>query len=157
MHMMTYDQAGKHSTMELAQKSAEQAVRHLLPVEKLTLGLPFYGRNLRTGDWKSYEDLLKSAAVQAQLDNDEVDGWYFNSVSLIGRKTTLAVDLGLRGVMIWEVGQDCRANAVVRGQTTHVATCGPAGKASSLLQAIASSMPAGEDGGEKHYPVHEEL
>lgn len=41
MHMMTYDQAGKHSTMELAQKSAEQAVRHLLPVEKLTLGLPF--------------------------------------------------------------------------------------------------------------------
>ena len=43
-------------------------------------------------------------------------------------------ELRLAGVMIWEVGQDCRLEPVTHGATTHVRTC-PADD-SSLLRAI---------------------
>jgi hypothetical protein len=37
---------------------------------------------------------------------NEVDGLYFNGPELIRRKTALAIERGLAGVMIWELGQD---------------------------------------------------
>jgi GH18 family chitinase len=43
---------------------------------------------------------------------------------------------GLGGIMIWEVGQDCRVHPVTHGQDTHVSTC-PKGNA-----AVASLAPA---------------
>jgi len=43
LHMMSYDQPGKHSTMEFAMKVADQGAR-ILPPKSLTLGLPFYSR-----------------------------------------------------------------------------------------------------------------
>lgn len=55
--MMTYDANDPkgHSSMELASGSMKQGVLKGLPAGKLTLGLPFYGRNSRTGDWTTYE------------------------------------------------------------------------------------------------------
>ena len=38
----------------------------------------------------------------------------FNGVKTIWAKTRLAAKLGLGGVMIWEVGQDCRLEPVRR-------------------------------------------
>mmetsp|Transcript_45564 Transcript_45564/g.148076 ORF Transcript_45564/g.148076 Transcript_45564/m.148076 type:complete len:118 (+) Transcript_45564:304-657(+) len=49
MHAMAYDQSGRHSTYAFAEKVAAQAVE-LLPPSKVTLGLPFYGRHLQTGE-----------------------------------------------------------------------------------------------------------
>ena len=96
MHMMSYDAPGRHSTWDLAEKAAKQGAR-LLPAAKLTLGLPFYGRHITTGeqrclplhttttscrpdahlimsgDWRSYEDLLKIPAVASRPTGDEVD------------------------------------------------------------------------------------
>ena len=119
----------------------------LSPPAKVTLGLPFYARHTRTGDWKSYEDVLgQTGALEPSVDEAaSYAGYYFNGAGLIERKVALARRLGLGGVMIWEVGQDCRVNPVTHGTKTHPSTC-PAGEASSLLAAIRRALPAAGDG-----------
>ena len=49
MHMMSYDQGARHSTWEFAERVARQGAE-LLPAAKVTHGLPFYGRHVRTGE-----------------------------------------------------------------------------------------------------------
>ena len=67
----------------------------------------------------------------------------FNGVSTIRTKTQRVMESGLGGVMIWEVGQDCRLEAVSHlDGSHHVVTC-PAGANSSLLYAIASEIEEG--------------
>jgi len=145
MHSMAYDQNGKHSTMELAKKTVENArTAGDSFLSKMTLGLPFYGRHVRTGEWKSYEDIVSKMNIKSP-DQDEVDGYYFNGPSTIRNKVKLAIKNGLAGVMIWETGQDCRVNAVTWGDTTHEVTC-PNGSSSSLLIAIHDVVSALEKG-----------
>ena len=151
MHMMSYDQGERHSTWEFAEKVARQGAE-LLPAAKVTHGLPFYGRHMRTGDWKSWEDLVQQHRPADGVD--EADGYFFNSAALIERKTRLAKQLGLAGVMIWEVGQDCRLVPVTHGATTHVRTCPADGDADSLLAAVSRGISAGADGAPA---THDEL
>jgi len=145
LHMMSYDQGGaQHSSMELGTKSADQG-KAILPALQLTMGVPFYGRHSRTGDWTTYEDLVQRHwPLGAEMDSVQApDGGAtigFNGVETIRAKTTYSLQHGLGGVMIWEVGQDCRLIPVVHGATTHVRTC-PADKA-SLLLAITDAIVA---------------
>lgn len=48
----------------------------------------------------------------------------FNGVKTIWAKTRLAAKLGLGGVMIWEVGQDCRLEPVRSALRCFDARCG---------------------------------
>ena len=80
-----------------------------------------------------------------------MDGYYFNSARLIERKTRLARALGLAGVMIWEVGQDCRLVPVTRGDKVHVRTCPGEGDAYSLLAAVRRAVTGPAPG------VHDEV
>ena len=58
MHMMTYDQHGQqHSSYDFAVRSISQGIELGLPPSKLTLGLPFYGRDSH-GQWTTYEEIL---------------------------------------------------------------------------------------------------
>lgn len=146
MHMMTYDQNGEHhSTYDYAVKSARQGAS-LLSAGQLTLGLPFYGRNSQTGDWTTYEDIiLKNYPLAADIDVVKAPGSAtlgFNGVDTIRRKTAVALELGLGGVMIWEVGQDCRLEPVEHGSKTHVRTC-PSDESSLLLAISAALREAG--------------
>eukprot|EP00293_Proteomonas_sulcata_P000171 CAMPEP_0184323560 /NCGR_PEP_ID=MMETSP1049-20130417/130974_1 /TAXON_ID=77928 /ORGANISM="Proteomonas sulcata, Strain CCMP704" /LENGTH=86 /DNA_ID=CAMNT_0026645107 /DNA_START=1 /DNA_END=257 /DNA_ORIENTATION=+ len=70
------------------------------------MGLPFYSRSTRTGDWKTYEDLIKMYGKKLTKSTDEIDEHYFNGYKMIQKKTRYALQNGLGGVMIWEVGQD---------------------------------------------------
>ena len=58
MHMMSYDQPGEHSTWAFGKRAVDQGVA-VLPAGKLTMGLPFYSRDIKTGAWDTYEDLVK--------------------------------------------------------------------------------------------------
>jgi len=85
----------------------------------------------------TYEDLVQRHKLDPSWDTVQDQGARvgFNGITTIERKTQLAVDRGLGGVMIWESGQDCRVDPVRRGDKTHVTTC-PNGEHSSLLRAI---------------------
>lgn len=159
LHMMTYDQHGRHSTFPFAQAAVDQALS-IFPPEahaKLTLGLPFYGRDVKTGVWKTYEDIVQQNQITPQMD--EVSDQYFNGVNTIKEKTQMAFHKKIGGVMIWEVGQDCRVDPVTRSGTTHAKTC-PKGKEDSLLNAIAETIAINSQKKKLDFPgdsVHSDL
>lgn len=120
MHAMAYDGQGpEHSPLSLARQTIANAQQFAATA---TLGLPFYGRRQASGDWMSYEDLIQRHALGPE-DDATPGGVSFNGVRTIETKVELALDAGLAGVMIWEVGQDCRLAPVTHGHTTHPATC----------------------------------
>jgi len=107
VHCMSYDMRGKHSTYAFAQEGILMGINNLgggyETAKKFTIGLPFYARHVQSGHPKTYAELvdqLKSKKV------DQVGQFYFNSVNTIYRKTKLAKDSRIGGVMIWELGQD---------------------------------------------------
>lgn len=137
MHMMTYDQRGaQHSSFDFAENSVDQGIEIGLPAAKLTLGLPFYGRN-RRGEWTTYEDILQNNSP-LEPDVDIVDNIGFNGVETIAKKSLMALKKGIGGLMIWEIGQDCRLEPVHRGATTHRRTCYD--DSNSLLVAITKVL-----------------
>lgn len=144
-HAMTYDAKGaQHSPMDLALRAIDGAEAAGLPLSKVTLGVPFYGRSSTTGDWTTYEDLVqKHAPLVPSVDSVVADGGGttigFNGREMIARKARLALQKGLAGLMIWELGQDCRQVSVERDGRTHRVTC-PEGRASSLLAALVDAQ-----------------
>ena len=145
------DGARGHSPLELARRSLAQFIAAGLPAEKLTIGVPFYGRHSVTGDWTTYEDIIQRHpalspsinAVDAPSGGGEIR---FNGAKLIASKVALAAEGGAGGVMIWESGQDCRQTAVSRRGRVHVRTCpdpsarGDGQAGASLHAAIAQAM-----------------
>eukprot|EP00281_Chroomonas_sp_CCMP1168_P013371 CAMPEP_0206282508 /NCGR_PEP_ID=MMETSP0047_2-20121206/39725_1 /ASSEMBLY_ACC=CAM_ASM_000192 /TAXON_ID=195065 /ORGANISM="Chroomonas mesostigmatica_cf, Strain CCMP1168" /LENGTH=143 /DNA_ID=CAMNT_0053712793 /DNA_START=79 /DNA_END=507 /DNA_ORIENTATION=+ len=105
MHMMSYDARGKHSTWEFGVESVQKGLAKL-PAANLTMGLPFYSRSVKTGDWKAYEELVKTFPKKLKKKTDQIGEHYFNGVKMTIKKTKYAMAQGLGGVMIWEVGQD---------------------------------------------------
>ena len=138
MYSMSYDQGGpNHSSRDLAKQTIKQAKDAKLPLDKVCVGLPFYGRDDRQGDWVTYEDLVQQNKLTGKEDEVTRNGAKvgFNGRNTISWKVKLAIKEKVGGVMIWEVGQDCRVHPVTRGDTVHVKTC-PQGEDSSLLAAI---------------------
>lgn len=144
MHAMSYDGRGRqHSSRDLAEDTVLQAVAVNMPLDQVTMGLPFYGRNSMDGDWKTYEDIVQQHDPLDE-DTDVVDDARGGTMGFNGRETIKwkvrhAIRAEMGGVMIWEVGQDCRVVPVVHGDTVHVKTC-PRGEESSLLAAITETM-----------------
>ena len=93
------------------------------------------------GDWITYEDIVQKNSLTGKEDEVPKDGALvgFNGRRTIAWKTKLAFNEGAGGVMIWEVGQDCRVHPVTRGDTVHVSTC-PRAEDSSLLAAITEAV-----------------
>lgn len=73
-----------------------------IPGEKLTLGVPFYGR-----PGGAYKNILAAVPEAYKSDTCMVDGAmaYYNGVPTIRRKTRYAME-NLGGVMIWELSED---------------------------------------------------
>lgn len=153
--IMAYDASGSgsgadagHSPMSLARAAIAGARRAGLPLERVALGVPFYGRLSTTGDWRTYEDLVQQHAPLDATRDAVPEGSatvHFNGRATIAAKTRLALREGLRGIMVWEAGQDCRLVPVTHGATTHVRTCPD--DASSLLATVTRAIAAAAEGG----------
>lgn len=113
--MMSYDNmkktgTSKHSTLEFAMKTVNDALE--AGIQNLALGLPFYARNIKTGDWKTYEHIVREwrhdgdGDVVEMKKRDIAGDFYYNSYDTISKKTRYALRSGIRGIMIWENGQD---------------------------------------------------
>ncbi|MFN0198638.1 MAG: glycoside hydrolase family 18 protein, partial [Planctomycetaceae bacterium] len=103
VHLMSYDHDYPQATLEKSQAEVKQLIDWGCPPAKIALGLPFYGRNEK-GDARTYAELN----AEGKLDpaSDAVDGFAFNGEATIRAKIDFAFDQKLKGVMIWELGQD---------------------------------------------------
>jgi hypothetical protein len=96
-----------------------------------------------TGDWTTYEDIVQRFNPLSR-DGDFAPGDRpnnfigFNNIKTIEDKVAAALQLGLGGVMIWEVGQDCRLVATQRSGVVHGVTCPT--QNSSLLVAVTNTI-----------------
>ncbi len=105
IHLMSYDRGTRHATFEQARADVELFLRLGVPPEKLVLGIPFYGREtVEPYTAYTYAEIVR--LNQPPPEVDEVAGIFFNGIETVQRKTCLAGDLDLAGVMIWEIGQD---------------------------------------------------
>jgi chitinase len=105
VHLMAYDARGRHSTYDYAVSSVERLVKGGVPVEKICLGVPFYGRGIDDPKKSmTYEEIVRK--YNPPPATDVVDRIYFNGSDTIGRKTRYALENKLGGIMIWELGQD---------------------------------------------------
>ncbi|WP_162416132.1 glycosyl hydrolase family 18 protein [Cyclobacterium roseum] len=134
INLMSYDDTGPWNLEKPGQHAPfEMAVSDIhyyrdqrgLPAEKILLGLPFYGYGFGPGAPGSlrYWQILErypSAYLQDSLSFPEGGVLYYNSPALIQRKTELAKEQGLGGVMIWHILADSKGGqslleAVKRG------------------------------------------
>jgi chitinase len=105
VNLMAYDHPGRHSTFESAQSDVKKLIDAGVPARKLTLGLPFYGRDTKKSNRVlTYREIV--AKYRPEPTVDEIDNFYFNGPETISRKTKYAIDTRLAGVMVWELGQD---------------------------------------------------
>ncbi|MBR5438075.1 MAG: glycoside hydrolase family 18 protein [Clostridia bacterium] len=120
-----YDDEGKHATTETVKELVKKVGLRAVPLEKVTLGLPFYARpSDRDSYWFGYN------GYYTQIDEN---GWYhdealnkdfwFNTPDVIYEKTDFAINEGYSGVMIWHYTCDL-----------------PAGDSASLTGAIGRAV-----------------
>lgn len=120
INIMSYDETGPWNLKIVGQHSPYQmAVDDIhyyhevraVPVSKLLLGLPFYGYRFGPGvsaslRYKQILDAYPNAYLQDSIVSKEGGILYYNSPDLIGKKTALAKDLELAGVMVWHITAD---------------------------------------------------
>ena len=95
-HAMSYD-----PRVEAPRAALRRASDANLPLSLITVGIPFYATNLRTGTTKTYEEVTRDHPKR-----DDAEGWTWNDPRAVRVKTREAMEAGAGGVMVWEVGQD---------------------------------------------------
>ena len=79
---------------------------------KLVIGLPAYGKTPSDNSAIIYRDIVNLYSPQADTDmithNNKT--YYFNNINTIKEKTQYMLDNELKGVMMWELGQDTTVN-----------------------------------------------
>lgn len=109
VNLMSYDNPGKHSTLEDSKKDIEALVKLGCPPEKINLGVPFYGRHIENRKAASYRNI-----ELPDNKTDEVAGYYFNSEETMKKKAKLVKDKKLSGMMIWEIEQDSNEYSLLK-------------------------------------------
>ncbi|WP_339902852.1 glycosyl hydrolase family 18 protein [uncultured Cyclobacterium sp.] len=120
INIMSYDETGPWNLEIVGQHSPyEMAVNDIhyyhkeraVPKSKLLLGLPFYGYGFGSGvpaslRYKHILETFPNAYLQDSIVSKDGGVLYYNSPGLIGKKTALAKDLELAGVMVWHITAD---------------------------------------------------
>ncbi|MEZ6123305.1 MAG: glycoside hydrolase family 18 protein [Planctomycetaceae bacterium] len=101
IHLMSYDHDFPQATMQKSRDDVSRLVTAGCARSKISLGLPFYGRNA-SGDARTYAELCADGADGSDLHN----GFALNGPQTIAEKVRFARQEKLAGVMIWEVAQD---------------------------------------------------
>lgn len=91
---------------------------HGLSREKLVLGVPSYGQPEDSSKKQvSYAAIVKENPENAYQDTITMNGttYHYNGIASVQKKTSLVLENGLGGMMIWEAGLDAEgANSLTR-------------------------------------------
>lgn len=104
------DNAGQHSSLEMAKSSVKYWTERGLAKSKAVLGVPFYGYGFGEAfrkDGYRYSEIV--AAYPGAEKTDEVGKtiWY-NGIPTIKAKAQYVKEQGLGGIMIWSLDQDVK-------------------------------------------------
>ncbi|MHC4784224.1 MAG: glycosyl hydrolase family 18 protein [Planctomycetota bacterium] len=107
LHVMAYDmyKESPHSTYEDALAGLEFWENAGFPRHKMTLGLPFFGRNIPYNNiYHTYKQIVD--LYHPTPDIDQVGTINFNGINTIKDKTRYVLENGYGGVMFWELTND---------------------------------------------------
>mmetsp|Transcript_58547 Transcript_58547/g.155869 ORF Transcript_58547/g.155869 Transcript_58547/m.155869 type:complete len:464 (-) Transcript_58547:72-1463(-) len=114
-HAMAYAQMGPegHSPMSLAKQTVLEWTENGLDPRRLSLGVPLFGVNKRTGEAISYGEIVdKEPSIVRRSRVDETnEGVVFNNAKTLKMKVRHAARQGLAGITVWELGQDKPASS----------------------------------------------
>ncbi|MES1161154.1 MAG: glycosyl hydrolase family 18 protein, partial [Bacteroidota bacterium] len=119
IQLMAYDQTGWGSGSPFGNPSTYQMAldavaywqsRGFTDLSKMVIGVPFYGNQFSSTSG-GYAPAITYASIMnanpnLKTDQDQDSLTFFNSAALIRQKIEYAKFNGLKGIMIWELGQD---------------------------------------------------
>ncbi len=116
VHLMSYDHEFPQATFAKSKADVARLARWRCPTAKITLGLPFYGRDSKNKA-RAYRELVDHKAHDPKVDR--IDGFAFNGQATTIRKVHFAMKHKLAGIMIWELGQDASSEEASLLRTIH--------------------------------------
>ena len=126
--LMTYDYVdsnGKHATYDDTVAIIEGMKLKAISPYKVNIGLPFYSRPTdMSAYWYGYSECYEKINADGWYHCDEINkDFWFNTPSVIEKKTDYAINNGYGGVMLWHYTCDL-----------------PSSQEGSLLRAIADAV-----------------
>jgi chitinase len=108
LNIMAYDHAAApHSSYEKSVIDLHSWRSRGLPKDKAVLGVPFYGRDANYNSM-NYNTIV--AADPTAPTKDLYNGYYYNGIPTMQKKTKLAADSG-GGIMFWESSMDTKVQS----------------------------------------------
>lgn len=97
-----FDAQGNHSSFSTAVSAYNAAKDKNIDLEKIDLGVPFYGRPSDSGAfWPTYKDYAEVLKQNNDVCETEYGEAYFNSCQTVYDKTAYAMSRGFGGMMVW--------------------------------------------------------
>lgn len=107
-----WDEDGTHASVAKAEEDIKACLKHGYDPAQLELGLPFYARpTTHDSYWYGYNGYYEKLDDKGFCEDSETGLTFsFNTCDVIKEKTSIAIDMGLGGVMIWHWACDVPAD-----------------------------------------------
>ncbi|WP_435893572.1 glycoside hydrolase family 18 protein [Oceaniferula spumae] len=113
IHLMTYDAGKKHCDTTVAQTAIQEWKKRGVPANKLCIGVAFYGRKMENrNEVKTYAELFQIYGKAVQ-QSQTAGGFFYDNPRSCRIKKEMVTSHQLRGLIVWEIGQDARGEAAL--------------------------------------------
>jgi chitinase len=113
IHLMTYDAGEKHCDPAVSEAAIAEWKKRGVPAGKLCIGAAFYGRKMaNSSEVMTYAEIHKLHGKTAET-TQTAGGYYYDNPVSCAAKRELVKTHQLRGLIVWEIGQDAEGDAAL--------------------------------------------
>jgi chitinase len=113
IHLMTYDAGERHCDPAIAEAAIAEWKRRGVPARKICIGVAFYGRKMNNlSEFMTYADIHRLYGTTAET-TQTAGGYYYDNPLSCAVKRELVKTHQLRGLIVWEIGQDAEGDAAL--------------------------------------------